>query len=892
LKNLAIPFLAVLFKKPLVAVSHALLACSLLASTAAAAGPASAVPVKASAQEPSSAIPVPEPLDAAGIHHALRRLDVLGSVLYIAAHPDDENTRLLAHLAKGRQLRTGYLSLTRGDGGQNLIGPEQGDVLGLIRTWELLKARAVDGAEQFFTRAVDFGYSKSPQESLEKWGRDSVLSDVVRIIREFKPDVIITRFTPVEGGHGHHLASAMLALEAFAAAADPSRFPEQVGTLGTWKTRRLFWNAWRPEERPHDPALIPLDVGAFDPLLGMSWAEIAALSRNNHKSQGFGTKPQRGAEEEKLKPMAGDTAALAAAARAGKTVDPFAGLDLGWSRVKGGEAVSALVRRTLQGYDFTNPGRSLPLVLQIRSRLAAMPSSHWTDLKLREADALLAALMGLWAEATVETPLAVGGATLPLEIRVIARALSGWTLERLSLPFRADTVLDAALERNIPVTVRSSLAVPADQPVTHPYWLAGAPGERDLHAVPDTALLGEPAAGPAAAVAVTLRHKYGTRIRVTAPVRHARLDKVRGEIFEPFAVAPAATVGFADEVLVFPDASPREARLAIRCMGDSVRGEARLRLPAGWTSEPASRPFALVGRNAEARVAFRVKPGSAAFRGQVAAELAVDGRTLDRGHLRLEYGHIPAQSLFPAARAGAVRADIRAGRERVGYVMGAGDLVPEALRQLGYPVALLDESALAGDLSRFDVIIAGVRAFNTRKDLAQARGRILDWVKAGGRLIAQYNVSSGLVTPHLGPFPFKLTRDRVTVEEAPVALLDPAHPLLAGPNRLGPADFEGWVQERGLYFAGDWDPAYVPLLEAADPGEKPSRGILLFARHGKGSYVYTGLSLFRQLPAGVPGAYRLLANLVSAKTGGGAAAAPGATAPAPGAAKGGGQDGP
>ena len=809
----------------------------------------------------ASADPSPA-LSSAEIHLALRKLNVLGTVLYLAAHPDDENTRLLAYLSKERLFRTGYLSLNRGEGGQNLIGPEQGTLLGLIRTQELLKARSVDGAGQFFTRAIDFGFSKTTEESLAKWGHDSVLADVVWIIRTFRPDIIVTRFTPVLGGHGHHTASAVLAKEAFAAAADSSRFPGQLRFVETWQARSLYWNAWRFEEKPGEPPLSQVDVGTFNSLLGQSYNEIAALSRNNHKSQGFGTIPLRGAEPDKFQYVAGDSAA-----------DPFGKTDRGWAGIKGGEAVSALVRLALQRYDFADPGKVLPQVLQIHAKLGAMPDGHWVRVKKAETEALIRAMLGLWVEATVETPSAAVGSSVPMKLKVVARALPGWTLEKIAFPFRGDTTVNLLLGKNVPESLATVLAIPSDHPVTQPYWLEKAPGP-DFYRVDDQTRIGVPSPGAALRVRLVLKHK-GHAIPIETPVEHAYLDKVHGEIFQPFVITPVATAGFAEPVYLFPGSEAKEISLTVKSHSDAkdgVSGTVRLALPPGWSAAPASLPFRIQEKNAEAKVTFRLTPPKGerngghdgVHKGKVSAELDVGGKILDRGFIQVAYPHIPVQTVFSPAQADLVKDVIRAGKEKVGYIMGAGDALPGHLRELGYAVTLLDENALSGDLRRFDVIIAGVRAFNTRKDLALRRGKLMDFVHAGGRLIAQYAVNTGLVTAQMGPYPFALTRDRITVEDAPLAILDKGHPIFNFPNKITPADFSGWVQERGLYFAGEMDSAYVPLLEGADPGEKPSRGMLIYATHGKGTFIYTGLSLFRQLPAGVPGAYKLFANLISA----------------------------
>ena len=693
----------------------------------------------------ASADPAPA-LSSAEIHLALRKLNVMGTVLYLAAHPDDENTRLLAYLSKERLFRTGYLSLNRGEGGQNLIGPEQGTLLGLIRTQELLKARSVDGAGQFFTRAIDFGFSKTTEESLAKWGHDSVLADVVWIIRTFRPDVIVTRFTPTLGGHGHHTASAVLAKEAFAAAADSTRFPGQLRHVETWQARSLYWNAWRFEDKPGEPPLPKVDVGVFNPLLGQSYNEIAALSRNNHKSQGFGTIPLRGTEPDKFQYIAGDSAA-----------DPFEKTDRGWARIKGGEAISALVRQALQRFDFANPGKVLPQVLQIHAKLGAMPDGHWVRVKKAETEALIRAMLGLWVEATVEKPSAAVGSSVPMKLKVVARAQPGWKLEKIAFPFRGDTTVNLELGKNVPESLATVLAIPSDHPVTQPYWLEKeherglekgpekSPGKTpvpDFYRVDDQTRIGVPAPGTALRVKLVLRHK-GHAIPVEAPVEHAYLDKVHGEIFQPFVITPVATAGFAEAVYLFPGSEAKEVSLTVKSHSDAkdgVSGSVRLALPPGWSAAPASLPFRIKEKNAEAKVTFRLTPPqgelkgghNGGHRGKVSAELDVDGEILDRGFVQVAYPHIPVQTVFPPAEADLVQDVIRAGKEKVGYIMGAGDMLPGHLREMGYAVTLLDENALNGDLRRFDVIIAGVRGIQHPQGFGPAP-RQADGLRACGR---------------------------------------------------------------------------------------------------------------------------------------------------------------
>ena len=802
----------------------------------------------------------PVPAGAGDLLLALKKLLVVGNVLYVAAHPDDENTAMLAYLSRGRLLRAGYLALTRGDGGQNLIGPEKGELIGVIRTQELLAARRVDRAEQLFTRAVDFGYSRSPEETLAIWGKEAVLADVVRAYRSFRPDVVITRF-PVNGngGHGHHTASAMLAGEAFEAAGDPARFPEQLtregGGLSPWKPRRLYWNAWRvkPEERdPKLPRLLTVDLGTFNPLLGRSYAEIAAESRTFHKSQGFGAAERRGTVPNYLEPVAGDPAGA----------DFLDGIDLTWGRVPRSARVRATLEEAVRSFRPEKPHEVVPLLLKAHRQMAALGASPWVEEKRRELVEAIRAAAGIWVEAIAAAPSANPGSEVKATALALCRSPLEVSLVSLDLPHaKAQGPPPTRLAQNEPVKHEALLALPETLEETSPYWLVDPPS-RGLFTVRDARRIGLPET-PEALVASFVLSVGGERLTLTSPVQYRWTDPVQGERYRSLEVLPKLTLHFPDGVSLFRDASPREVRVTARAGRKGVAGSVRLVVPAGWAaSAPQEVSFGEEGE--EKALAFRVTPPAGPATGTVRAEATVEGRTFSHDLVRIDYPHVPVQTLTPTAEGRLVRADFATRGRAVGYVAGPGDDVPEALRQMGYRVTLLSDEDLAGDLSAYDAIVTGVRAYNVRPRLKALQKRILEWVDAGGALVIQYNTSQDLVTEQLGPFPFKLSRDRVTVEEAPVSLLLPDHPLLSAPNRITPADFGGWVQERGLYFPGTWDPRYETPLATNDPGEPAKSGALLFARHGKGAFVYTGIAFFRQLPAGVPGAYRLFANLVSA----------------------------
>jgi len=807
---------------------------------------------------PAQAPPV---RDAAELQMLLDRLQVVGSVLYLAAHPDDENNAVLAYFSKGRHLDTCYLSLNRGGGGQNRIGSEQGDVLAALRTQELLAARRLDGAEQLFTRAVDFGYSKTPQETLAIWGHDAILADVVWTIRKLRPDVIVTRFSPTRGGtHGHHTASAILALEAFRAAADPARFPEQLARVRPWQATRLVWNSYRLRNELHAMApgsYLSVEVGAYDPLLGMSYPELGALSRSQHRSQAFGTLAQRGSKTELFEPLAGPPA----------KADLFEGIDLSWKRIAGGERVAPLLAQALRDYRPERPAGVLPLLLKAKAALDGLPAEpRVLDKRAQLLEAIRCAA-GIWVEAVADRQSVAAGDPLEVTATVIARgegraALKGYDL----VPALARGGAGGPLPLNEPVKATFQVAFPAGTPCGQPYWM-GEGASPGLHPGGPPELAGLPENPPALAVTFHLE-ALGVPFDLTAPVRFRLGDQVLGERWQPLTVTPPVLVDFDQPVQVLAEDGARQVSLVAVAGKRAVAGRLRLQASEGWRVEPAELPFALARPGDEARFTALLTPPRAAGAGSltVTAETGGAGEPA-RSVVRIDYPHIPLQTLFPPARVKLVRLDLQRGGRRIGYVAGAADEIPAMLRPLGYRVDLLSDGELAaGDLSGYDAIVVGIRAFNIRPALALLNPRLLDYVAGGGTEIVLYSNDQGLVLPAVGPYPFRISSHRITDPTAAMVPLVPDHPLLNRPNRITAADFQGWVQERGTYFAEDWDPRYVPVFSVRDPGEEPSSGGLIVAAHGKGHFVYTGLSFFRQLPAGVPGAYRLFANLLALRT--------------------------
>ena len=799
---------------------------------------------------------------------ALDRLNITGSVLMIAAHPDDENTALLAYLARGRKVRTGYLSLTRGEGGQNLIGPEQGDELGVIRTQELLAARRIDGAEQFFTRAIDFGFTKTSQETFEKWGHDKTLSDVVWVIRRFRPDVIVLRFTGTpRDGHGQHQVSAILGKEAFSAAADPQKFPEQLRWVQPWQATRLMWNTFaftRQQEIEAEkiPNQIVVDPGDYDPVLGHSYAEIAGMSRSMHRSQGMGAPERRGSARNFLVMVEGEPAKH----------DIFEGIDITWNRVPGGAPVGKLLSEAARTFDPEHPAKTVPLLLQAKKMMAELHHPV-VEPKQQELNEAIALCSGLWLEATADKFAVTPGGTLKI---------SATAINREHLPIFVDSVdlteprpegsaaNPTQLPYNEPKTFPLTASVSPNQPYSQPYWLR-EPKQGETYTVPNQLDIGLPENPPLFQAHFHLRIE-SSDVEISRPVVYRYIERAQGELMRPIVVEPAVALQLAREALVFPSTSAKNVEIEVHANVASAAGNVHLQAPAGWNITPPSQDFRLANAGQDSAPSFRVAPPPGESKGMLVTSARVDGRTINVGMETISYPHIPPQVLFPPAKTELVRTDVRLLAKAIGYVMGAGDEEPEVLRQLGVEVVLLTPDDLArGDLSRFDAIVTGVRAYNTRHDLRANQERLLEYVKNGGAMIVQYNVLEGgfvggdaSALSQIGPYPITIGRDRVTVEEAPVEFLSADNPVMHKPNQITAKDFEGWIQERGLYFASQWDPHYQPLFETHDPGEKPLRGATLYTRYGKGVYIFTAFSWFRELPAGVPGAFRIFANFLSA----------------------------
>jgi LmbE family N-acetylglucosaminyl deacetylase len=779
----------------------------------------------------------------------LRKLNTLGTVLYVAAHPDDENTRLITYLAKDRLFRTGYLSLTRGDGGQNLIGDEQGIELGLIRTQELLSARRIDGGEQFFTRAFDFGYSKTPSETFLKWDREKVLSDVVWVIRKFKPDVIITRFPSTgEGGHGHHTASAILANEAFVAAADPARFPEQLKLVQPWQVKRVVWNVFGGSNSNSD---LGIDVGGYNPVLGKSYGEIAAESRSQHKSQGFGVPAGRGEAIEYFNITSGTK----------PSNDLFSDIDVSWNRVAGSGQVASMIDGLIRSFNFLHPELSVKPLVNLYRAINEMPDHAYKQQKLSEVVKLIEACSGLYLDIFTGESFVAQGDSVRLQVAMNNRLGVNAILKKVQLE-GFDSTLNATLAKNKNLAFSKTFFVPYSKEVTQPYWLANKMSE-GYYNVADQQLIGLPDVQPAYTMDFFLNIE-GEDLVIRRTLRQKFTDPVKGEVYQPFVVTPPVVIRPEPSLVLLKEKQMNPVELTIRANRDISLEDPKLVSslpPKGYRHGAYSGPLR---RNQETTVTTGIN--GIIKDSMVTFYVGHPSRPYASMQNRITYPHIPQITYFTPAAVKIVAPDLKTYGKKIGYIVGAGDKVADALEQMGYEVTLLTDKELArNNLQQFDAIISGVRAYNTNEWMNRHYERLMKYVENGGNLIVQYNTSNniGPVRAKIGPYPFNINRNRITDENAEVKFLKPAHPALNFPNKITQDDFKGWIQERSIYHAANLDSNFQTVIGMRDPGESEDANSLVIAKYGKGYFTYTGLVFFRELPAGVPGAYRLLANLIA-----------------------------
>ncbi|MCG8332086.1 MAG: PIG-L family deacetylase [Chitinophagales bacterium] len=818
----------------------------------------------------SLAAQAPEKLNSVEIFHRIQKLNFLGSALYVAAHPDDENQRLISYLSNELNANTTYIAMTRGDGGQNEIGPEIRELLGVIRTQELLAARGVDGGYQHFSRANDFGFSKNPEETLDKWGHDQALADMVWAIRKWQPDIIINRFQHtvdpkwVGRMHGHHTASAMLSHEAFDLTNDPTVFPEQLKYVDAWQPKRLFFNTswWFYGSRENfakadKTRLMGVDVGTYYPLLGKSNTEIAAAARSMHKAQGFGDMGTRGSQTEYLELLKGDMPTDKEAL--------FEGINTTWTRLEGGAAIGRVLAKVEANYQFGNPAASVADLLQAKQMIEKLADSFWKSRKLIEIEEVIQACLGLSLEVVAEDDSGIPGGEAALAIEAINRSSVPVTLKHIYvLPTQLDTALNLTLEYNEGNKIFKKVQLPADMKTSSPYWLKNK-WEDGYYKVDDQQLIGLPEASRPFEVVFEL-DIAGKTLKIAKKVVYKYEDAVKGEVYQPFEITPPVFVEIPSSVYVFGDDKPQIVSVAVKAGAANVNGHVQLCFPDTWSVSPDSIPFSLEFKGQVVHLDFELTPPQEQEEGAIVPLARVDGIAYSDKQVIIDYPHLPVQKVLLDASAKVAKVEIATAGHQIGYIMGLGDEIPASLEQIGYEVTLLDPAQLTAEqLNQYDAIVLGVRVYNGVEDARQIQPLLFEYAKNGGTVVVQYNKNYGMTVgmDELSPYPIKISRDRVTVEDAPVRMLAPDHPVLNWPNKITKADFDGWVQERGLYFPNEWGDEYVPIISSNDPNEPPRDGGLLVARHGEGYYVYTGYSWFRQLPAGVPGAFRIFANMVS-----------------------------
>ena len=798
------------------------------------------------------------------IYQMMEKLGFLGSVLYVAAHPDDENTRLISYLANDKKAITTYLSLTRGDGGQNLIGPEISELLGVMRTQELLMARSVDNGKQMFTRANDFGYSKNAEETIKIWDTEKVKADVVWAIRKARPDVIINRFDHRTSGetHGHHTASAQLSYELFDKAGDSKVYPEHIKYVLPWKPQRLFFNtSWwfygseDKFKKADKTALMSMDVGVYFPLLGKSNTEIAAESRSNHKCQGFGSTGTRGMQMEYLELLKGDMPP--------NKSDIFEGINTTWTRVENGSRLKIMTNQLLANFDFKNPAASVIGLVEIYKAIQQVKDPFWKEIKIKEVKELISACMGLYLEAKTNTHKVTPGEFINLDIEVINRLNADVLLKEIKgSGIQLDTMLSLALITNEPFKWTKQVQIPENTSLTAPYWLTKK-GSLGLYNVEDQAIFGNPETTRTLKTTFFLS-VYGVDIPYEKELVYKFNSPENGETYRPLEIVPPLSLQVKEPVYIFPNKESKEIKVTVHAWAKDQKGTINIPLPQGWSISPQSIDFTIAQKGESKDFVFIITPSAINEEINISPQVITDGKIYNGQIIDINYDHIPFQTVLMQAESKLSRINIDTRGRRIAYVMGAGDEIPASLRQIGYIVDILKPEDISPErLNGMDALIFGVRTYNTEENLKFKQNIIFEYVKNGGNVIIQYNTANGLVTKDLAPFPLTISRNRVTVEEAEMRFLNPDHTVLNFPNKITQKDFEGWVQERGLYFPGEWDTQFTPIFSCNDPGEKPQDGSLLVAKYGEGYYMYTGLSFFRQLPAGVSGAFRLFSNMIS-----------------------------
>lgn len=792
---------------------------------------------------------------SSAIYVNLQKLHSLKKVLYVAAHPDDENTRAIAYFSLGEKAETAYFSLTRGDGGQNLIGNDLSENLGLLRTQELLKARSYDGGKQYFSRALDFGYSKSAEESFELWGKDELMHDLVQMIRQFQPDVIITRFPPDErAGHGHHTASAMLAIEAFKKAADPQFLPHQVSKIGTWQTTSIYWNTsyWWDENikdmSEGDPNYIIMDIGGYNEALGMSYNEIGTIARSQHKCQGFGAIIERGSRTEYFKYLAGEKIEKSFFEKKEQT----------WTTLLN-DKFEKEFNEVIHNFDFKKTANNVPALLNILKGLQTLPNSFLKDEKIDRCKNIIVDCLGLKAELCGDDFAFVSNQPFSINASILNRSNEEITLESIQLSTAEIYTYNELIGINSPII--KELQSSGKIEVYNPYWLEKP--FTNLFDVQDSSNYCLAEGSPSFEATFSLKigqHKFDYKV----PAIYKWRDPAYGERRRPLIITPNITASFEEQLIILKPEESKKIRVRVHAYNDSLTTKIEAKAPTGWIVKPSMFNVFIEKKQSEKWIEFHLTSTDEAKSGSL--KLVADGEVLFSQN-EISYDHIPTQTVFKPTVLKCISLDANIVAGKVAYIKGVDDAIPAAISQLGFDVETFEVNELSEvELSDYNSVVLGIRIYNVHPELMNFHEKLFSYVHEGGNLIMQYNTASRSIRDYsFGPIPFKLSRKRVTEEDATVTFLNQDHPIMNVPNKITTADFEGWVQERGLYFAGEWDENYTPLFSWADKGEEPAIGSLIATKYGKGQFVYTGISFFRELPKGVIGAYRLFANLLSYK---------------------------
>jgi len=798
--------------------------------------------------------------NSSDIYSKVQKLNVLGSLLHVGAHPDDENTNLISYFSNKYHIETTYLSVTRGDGGQNRIGTELTDALGLIRTQELLAARKIDGANQLFTTANDFGFSKHPDETLNIWDKKELLSQIVKHIRTIQPDIIINRFDHRTPGttHGHHTSSAILSHKAFDLSSNIDYLPEQLKSLSVWSPKRLFFNTswffYGSKEnflKIEKDNFLKFDQSEFNTLSGLTYDQVAAKSRSQHKSQGFGRSPNPGGpqwgymELIKGEPVSSN--------------NPFEGINISWNRLKGGDVIESLVNKLLSGFDFKIPEKNVSDLINIYKNIENLENGYWKSLKLDEVKKIISLCLGLNIQLNskniIGTPKSKEKFNLkivnPSNIKILIKSLKHNNI---------DYIINTTIVNNN--LFEKELNITTDNQISSPYWLTEK-GSLGMYQVNNEELKGLPETPIAIKTQLKLEIN-GTELNLIIGAYNRFTDPVKGEVITPYTIVPKVTVKLNQPVYLFSDSKPKQIPVSITAHENNIKGTLSLEIPKGWSIEPSQYSIDILKRNQQENYLFKVYSDTKNSSGIIKPIIKSNNIEYYNQLTTIDYPHIPKQFLVKPSFAKVFRIDLKNNINKIGYLMGVGDKIPEALENIGIQVVNIDRSnIILENLLSFKTIVIGTRAFNVIDELSFKNEVLWEYVKNGGTLVIQYNTSRGLKTANITPYKLVLSRDRVTDENSKVNLLNKTHSIFNYPNKIENDDFRNWVQERGLYFPNSWDDNFEPLIEMNDINETKKRGSLLVASYGEGKIIYTGLSFFRELPAGVPGAYRLFLNLIN-----------------------------